>query len=186
MRLGRALPTLGVSLLTLLALSAPAAVATPATTIHPSTTTHPATTTSPAAGRAVTAAAPRGHRAPGATLQGASVSFHSDHDQKDRDTSVTVIVRDIDGNTAARISSTFGLFEAYSDDGPFQLAILNHTPGELLRGGQTTLRIDPHGHNHWEPNLYVDLVFSDGSHLSTDCAGLDLDQESRQVACGIS
>ncbi|WP_329563822.1 hypothetical protein [Kitasatospora sp. NBC_01266] len=60
------------------------------------------------------------------------------------------------------------------------------TPWELLKGSATTLRIDPHGNNQWEPSRYVDLVFSDGSHLSSDCPFLDLDQESRQVTCGIS
>ncbi|GAB2691332.1 hypothetical protein [Kitasatospora kifunensis] len=125
-------------------------------------------------------------RAPGATLAGANFSIHMDHDQKDRDTLVTVTIRDLNGNTAARISSTFGQWDQYSDQGPFQLAILNHTSWELLKGSQTTLRIDPHGNNHIEPNLYVDLVFSDGTHLSSDCPQLDLDQESRQIACGIS
>ncbi|MFC1436156.1 hypothetical protein ACEZDB_36535 [Streptacidiphilus sp. N1-3] len=124
--------------------------------------------------------------APGATLVGASFSVHMDSDQKDRDTTVTVTVRDMWGGTAARISSTFGLWDQYSDQGPFQLAILNHVPYETLKGAQTTFRIDPHGHNHIEPNLFVDLVFSDGSHLTSECPQLDLDQESRQIACGIS
>ncbi|MCX4749370.1 hypothetical protein OG455_28330 [Kitasatospora sp. NBC_01287] len=96
MMFGKALPSLGLALLTVLAMTTPAAAAS-----------RPAARPLPAP------------RAAGAVLTGASVTFHSDHDQKDRDTLVTVTVRDLNGTTAARISSTFGQFDQYSDVGPY-------------------------------------------------------------------
>ncbi|MDH6130762.1 hypothetical protein P3T37_000129 [Kitasatospora sp. MAA4] len=151
----RALSVLGLAVLSLSAVSAPAS------------------------------AAPSAVRAPGATLVSASFSIHMDVDQKDRDTTVTVTVRDVFGTTAARVSSTYGKWDQYSDQGPFQIPVLNHPAYENVRGATATLRIDPHGNNHIEPNFYVDLLFSDNTHLSADCPQLDLDQESRQISCGI-
>jgi hypothetical protein len=124
--------------------------------------------------------------APGAVLQKATVSFHTNDEDKDADTHVTVWVRDKNGTTAAFVSDDFGHFNDHSDNGPFALQIKNQSSWNDLEQGATTVRIDPNGNDTWRFNVSVDLLFSDGSHLSTDGFGAELTQDRQQQTWGIS
>src|SRR5438105_8707167 len=115
--------------------------------------------------------------ATGVTLSEATISFHTNDDDKDFDTNVTVTVRDSSNVVAARISDDFGHFPDHSDNGPFNLAMQNPSSKEALQTGSVEIRIDPNGDDRWRFNFDLDLIFSDGSHLSANAEGLDMDQD---------
>jgi hypothetical protein len=120
------------------------------------------------------------------TLTEATVSFHTNDDDKDNDTHVTVTVRQSDGVIAARTDDDFGHFNDHSDNGPFNLEVVNPSPKSALRSGNVTIRIDPNGDDEWHFNFFANLIFSDGSHLSCEADGLTLDQDRQQQVFGIA
>ncbi|TQF02607.1 hypothetical protein E6W39_10445 [Kitasatospora acidiphila] len=115
-----------------------------------------------------------------ANLTEATVSFHTNDENKDHDTNVTVEVRDRNGQMAARVSDTFGAFNDHTNNGPYNLSILNHASKDDLQGGNVLLRVDPVGDDTWRFNLFVDLLFADGSHLTATADGLEVNEESEQ------
>ncbi|MGW0516143.1 hypothetical protein [Crossiella sp. NPDC003009] len=117
--------------------------------------------------------------APGATLTRATVFFHTNDEDKDHDTHITVTAFDRNGTTAARVANAFGDFDDHSDNGPFGMYIHNPSRWELLQGGNLHLRIDPNGNDTWRFNFRVDLQFSDGSQLSSWGDRLQLSQSDR-------
>jgi hypothetical protein len=120
-----------------------------------------------------------------AVLVGASVSFHTNDEDKDDDTHVTITARQGDGTIAARIDDDFGHFNDHSDNGPFGLKVINQSTKDTLEEGNVTIRVDPNGNDTWRFNFAVDLVFDDGSHLLTDEDGLELTQDRQQQMFGI-
>ncbi|MFI9380767.1 Ig-like domain repeat protein [Kutzneria sp. NPDC052558] len=121
--------------------------------------------------------APLAHAAGDAKLVGAAVSFHTNDENKDFDTHVTVTVRDRNNVVAAVISADFERFDTNTDYGPYQLAIQNQSSWQDLRSGVTTIDIDPNGNDTWRFNFTVDLTFADGSHLGNQIGGVELTQD---------
>ncbi len=122
----------------------------------------------------------------GAILTAARVSFHTNDEDKDADTHVTVTARESNGLIVARIDDDFGHFNDHSNNGPFDMAVINAAPKSDIQTGNVTLRIDPNGNDTWRFNFFVDLVFSDGSHLASQEDGLQLSQDQQQAAFGIA
>jgi hypothetical protein len=120
------------------------------------------------------------------TLANSTVRFHTNDEDKDDDTHVTVTINDDNNVVAARISDDFGHFDDHSDAGPFGLEILNASEKGDLQRGAVLLRIDPNGHDTWRFNFFLDLEFSDGSHLSGGADGLELTQDRREQQFGLS
>lgn len=118
-------------------------------------------------------------------LQNARISFHTNNEDKDDDTHVTITLTDGNGVVAARISNDFGHFDDNSDEGPYALSIVNRSRKDLLQRGTITLRIDPNGHDTWRFNFFLDMTFSDGSRLSGGANGLELTQNRRTQTFGI-
>jgi hypothetical protein len=114
------------------------------------------------------------------TLTGAQVSFHTNDEDKDDDTHVTVTVRQRDGTIAARIDDDFGHFNDHSDNGPYGLLILNPADKSDLTQGNVTIRVDPNGDDTWRFNFFLDLIFADGSHLNTEANNLELNENRQQ------
>ncbi len=119
-------------------------------------------------------------------LSDATISFHTSKESKDHDTHVTLTVRQLDGTMAARISNDFGEFTKHSNNGPFNLVLVNASPKNQLRSGNFTIRIDPIGNDTWVFNFFLNLGFSDGSHLSSGADGLELTDERQQQSFGIA
>ncbi|MEW2625501.1 hypothetical protein [Streptomyces sp. NPDC048106] len=113
-------------------------------------------------------------------LQEATVSFHTNDENKDHDTNITIEVRDNRGGMTARVSNTFGPFNDHTNTGPYNIPVLNHTGKDELRGGTVLLRVDPVGDDTWRFNFNVDLLFDDGSHLTSSADGLEVNEESEQ------
>ena len=120
------------------------------------------------------------------TLAGATILFHTNDDDKDGNTHVTVTVRQRDGIIAARIDNNFGHFNDHSNNGPFNLIVFNRSTKAALQDGNATLRIDPNGSDEWHTNVLLDLIFSDASHLGAAVDGLELDDDHRERTFGFN
>jgi hypothetical protein len=120
------------------------------------------------------------------TLLAANIKFHTNDDDKNEDTHLTVVVRDEEGNIAARIDDDFGLFKDQSDSGPFDLELLNKAQKVKLRSGTVEIRIDPENTDVWKFNYFLDLLFTDESHLTSEAQGLRLSEVDKQQQFAIA
>ncbi|GEM_PF-1480195 len=118
-------------------------------------------------------------------LTNATVKFHTNNEDKDSDTHVTVTVIDSNNIVAARVDNDFGHFDDNSDNGPFGLSVQNPSTEDALQSGSVIIRIDPNGHDTWRFNFFLDLLFNDGSHLSGGANGLELTQDRREQQFGL-
>lgn len=129
------------------------------------------------------------------TLTGAQVTFQTDVDNKEEDSIIEVVVRDVTDNQVARASGSYGKFDNFSTNGPFALEVLNQVQRSSLKPGgsillnftprnQDTLGNDNHNDN-WAFNCYVDLVFSDGSHAAVSEDGLKMGPKMTQATFGL-
>lgn len=120
------------------------------------------------------------------TLTVAQLTFHTNSAGKNDDTHVTVTIRTNNGIIAARIDNNFGHFGENSDSGPYNLEIINEASKKQLKGGNVMIRIDPSGYNIWNFNFFLDLIFTDDSHLSCDQTNIELTPKAQQTTFGIS
>jgi hypothetical protein len=120
-----------------------------------------------------------------AALANATIRFHTNGNDKDADTHVTIDVTDGNNTLAAHVDNDFGHFDNNSDNGPFGLEIRNPSSNADLERGNVRVRIDPNGHDTWEFNFTLDLQFDDGSHLSGGATGLVLTQDRREQTFGL-
>ena len=121
----------------------------------------------------------------GPTLQEASISFHTNDDDKDPDAKVTVTVKDFNNNPVALLSDTLGHFDDHSDNGPFRLPVLSNSSREQVRRGRVEIRIDPHGNDTWKFNFDLLLTFSDGTILGAGVDRLELSEDNQVTGFGI-
>ncbi len=120
---------------------------------------------------------------PEPTLANAAVTFYTpDDDDKDKDSNVTIVVRQQDGTIAARVSDNFGYFGNNSNNGPYDLVIENNSPKSALRSGSAEITMNPKGADEWVFNMDLELQFSDGSKLSVDAQNVDLDSDAQLSA----
>jgi hypothetical protein len=115
-----------------------------------------------------------------AKLTSSTIKFHTNDEDKDGDTHVTITIKDGHNVVAARIDNDFGHFDDDSDNGPFGLSIPFSSPKASLQRGSLTIRIDPNGHDTWRFNFVVDFQFDDNSHLSGGADGLSLSQDDQE------
>jgi hypothetical protein len=120
------------------------------------------------------------------TLRAANIKFHTNDDDKNEDTHLTVVVRDEEGNIAARIDDDFGIFKDQSDSGPFDLELLTKSQKTALRSGTVEIRIDPANTDVWKFNYFLDLLFTDESHLTSEAQGLRLSEVDKQQQFAIA
>ncbi|MFI5952455.1 hypothetical protein [Cryptosporangium sp. NPDC051539] len=124
--------------------------------------------------------------APGATLVQATVSFHTNNEDKDHDTHVSVVIRDRDQTEVAAIDNDFGQFRDNSDSGPINLVIMHPSTWDALRSGAATqVTISPNGHDTWRFNFHLDLLFSDHTHLGANVTGIELAQDRNTQTWGV-
>jgi hypothetical protein len=114
-------------------------------------------------------------------LKIAAITFHTNDEDKDHDTHVTVTVKDVNGLVCAQVDNDWGHFNDQSNAGPFGLFIRNQQTEDLLQSGSLTIRIDPNGHDTWRFNFNLVLTFNDGSTLSGGVGGLQLSQNNQQM-----
>ena len=119
---------------------------------------------------------------PDPLLTRASVTFHTNDDDKDNDTLVEVEVRLSDQTVVAKLSDHLGHFPDHSDAGPFVLLMVHPARRSQLRTGSVNiLAFATFGHGDtWRFNFVVDLLFDDGAHLLARANGVQL--KSRALA----
>ena len=120
-----------------------------------------------------------------AVLNRASVTFHTNDEDKDNDTWVDVVVKLIDGSEVTSIGDQFAHFGDNSDAGPFDLIPIKSATRGQLKTGSVTVTISPNGNDTWRMNFFVDLLFEDGAHLFARANGLELTESRKSQSFGI-
>jgi hypothetical protein len=120
-----------------------------------------------------------------AVLIGASVSFHTNDDDKDHDTDVAVTVRLMDQTLVASIEGDFGHFNDNSDAGPYDLVIKQAATRGALKTGSVAIKISPVGDDTWRFNFFLDLLFEDRAHLIAWANGLEVTEDRQEQSFGI-
>ena len=117
------------------------------------------------------------------TLKGSEVTFRTLDDDKDQYTHVTVVVRNSESKIVARVDGDFGHFATKSNNGPFDLALINEVPKSTLDGGKgyVDLSIDANGYDTWRFDISLTLLFTDGSKISATRNGVELSYEKPQT-----
>jgi hypothetical protein len=116
----------------------------------------------------------------------ASVSFHTNDEDKDDDTQVDVYVFAGGKRTVvAKLTECFGHFDDNSDSGPHNLVLLKSVSRDAVSQGHVDLEIEPNGNDTWRFNFPLDLYFSDGGHLFAKAKGLELTEVTSQLTVGI-
>ena len=120
-----------------------------------------------------------------AVLTRASVSFHTNDEDKDGDSQVEVTVRLMDQTVVASIADEFGHFDDNSDAGPFDLLITQAASRGALKTGSVAVKISPNGNDTWRFNFFLDLLFDDGAHLIAWANGLEVTESRQEQSFGI-
>jgi len=122
---------------------------------------------------------------PKPTLVGANITFHTNDEDKNSDTLVSVSVQDSAATIAAQIEDNFQHFADHSDAGPYDLLLVNQLTRDQLKTGHMTIGITPNGSDTWRFNFFLDLRFSDGSHLFARASRLQLTETFNAQNFGI-
>jgi hypothetical protein len=120
-----------------------------------------------------------------AVLTRASVSFHTNDEDKDGDSRVEVTVRLMDQTVVASIADEFGHFDDHSEAGPFDLLITQAASRGALKTGSAAVKISPNGNDTWRFNFFLDLLFDDGAHLIAWANGLEVTESRQEQSFGI-
>ncbi len=123
---------------------------------------------------------------PPVTLVNSTVLFHTNNEDKDYDTYVTITVYDENNTLCAIIADDLGHFNDNSTTGPYGLNIINPSSKESLQRGKVMIHIDPNGHDTWRLNFVLDLAFSNGDHFSCVVNNIELTQDLQDQTFGIS
>ena len=126
-------------------------------------------------------------------LTRASITFHTNDEDKNNDTRLHVSVTvDEDRTTVAQIVGYFNRFPDHSDVGPFTLPILEPVRREILKKtGRVYINITPPPDSYliatdtWRFNFFLDLFFADGGHLIARASRLELNLNSPAQSFGI-
>ena len=121
-----------------------------------------------------------------ATLTSASAHFTTLDDDKNDDTLLDITVRLMDGTViAAAAQGTFGGFgnDSYADSIDLPIGV-SATRG-ALKTGNVRITIAPTGNDTWRFNVFVDFLFSDGSHVMAKANHLELTEHSLEQAIGV-
>lgn len=132
---------------------------------------------------------------PHATLESALITFQTGNDNKEPASIIEVVVRNRRNEMVARASDSYGEFKNFSTHGPFSLDILAEVArGDLAPGGAVWLTFTPQhsdlvgnddDNDNWKFNFYIDIVFSDGSHLAVSENGLEMGPKNTQRTMGL-
>jgi hypothetical protein len=119
------------------------------------------------------------------TLVGANITFPINDDDKNNDTLVLLSVKNSAAAVAAQIEDSFQHFADHGDAGPFDLLVVNPLTRDELKTGHMSIEIKPNGSDTWRFNFFLDLRFSDGSHLFARGSRLQLTETFNGQTFGI-
>lgn len=115
-----------------------------------------------------------------AILVRASASFHTNDDDKDFDTTLVISVEKGVDQFAKSELIVGDTFEDHRNQGPFSLRIQGTNSKLDLRGGTSTITIQPNGNDTWRFNYFLELTFNDGSVQAFSFFGNEL-KEDRNI-----
>ncbi|HXJ79094.1 MAG TPA: hypothetical protein VMS64_10475 [Candidatus Methylomirabilis sp.] len=130
---------------------------------------------------------------PDPMLTRASVTFHTNTDDKKSDSLVRVdVLADYGRTIVAQMSNFLGRFGDHSDAGPFTLLMVHPVRRQRLKTG----RIDIHFaatentsvlppfifKDTWRFNFLLDLLFEDGGHLIAKANGIEFFSDGAETA----
>jgi hypothetical protein len=101
---------------------------------------------------------------PPLTLTSATVSFHTNDDDRDHDTNESIYISCPGLGTVAFLNGTFGDqgFPDNSDRGPFTFNVTSHPRLDQVSSCQLHIDQNPNGNDTWRYNVSLHLVFSNG------------------------
>ena len=97
-------------------------------------------------------------------LTSASISFHTNDEDRDHDTNESIYIICPGYGTVATLNGTFGDqgFSDNSPNGPFGLSVSGHPTLDQISTCQLHIDQNPNGHDTWRFNVGLHLVFSNG------------------------
>ena len=125
------------------------------------------------------------------TLTNAMISFQTGDDDKRKESSLDITVRDDTDNVVARAVDSFGLFDNNTVNGPFNLEVLSPARmSDVKPGGSLVLSWTPWSGgigntDEWHFSLSLDLAFSDGQHVAIQEDGLRLTASQPTLSFGL-
>jgi hypothetical protein len=114
------------------------------------------------------------------TLSSAKITFQTGDDDKRKESSLDISVRDNTDALIAKVVDSFGLFDNNTINGPFDLQVLNPAHiSTVKQGGSLVLSWTPWSGglgntDEWHFSLSLSLAFSDGEHVAIQEDGLRL------------
>src|SRR5438876_1179773 len=127
--------------------------------------------------------APGSAQAQAPMLSGVTAHFHTNNDDKDDDTKLSIYVYGPGGRPlVAKSENNTGKYNNGSDH-DIGLSILGNHSSSVLAHGMTKVVITPNGHDHWEFTYSLDLTWSDGQVTPLNCGSTALSQDDRTFTC---
>ncbi|MDG0871216.1 hypothetical protein L5D93_01215 [Paenibacillus thiaminolyticus] len=99
--------------------------------------------------------------------------FHTNDDDKDHDTGLTISIEK-GHDLFAKSDVIMGTFDDHSDNGPYGLHLLGQISKGQLEGATTTLSIQPDGNDTWLFNYFLELGYNDGTRQKWEWFGNQL------------
>jgi hypothetical protein len=113
-------------------------------------------------------------------LSTATVRFHTNDDDKDPNTRLTIELRSRAGVLVASTSGTFGTFGDGTDSGPINIPLTGAAADfESMPGGQLHLHVDPVGNDTWKFTGSLLLTFADGTAITGGTGNTSLSEDDR-------
>jgi hypothetical protein len=114
------------------------------------------------------------------TLTSAKITFQTGDDDKRKESSLDIAVRDNSDDMIAHAVDSYGLFDNNTVNGPFDLEVLDKAEISTVKpGGSLVLSWTPWSGglgntDEWHFSLSLDLAFSNGEHVAIQEDGLRL------------
>jgi len=124
-------------------------------------------------------------------LTSAKITFQTGDDDKRKESSLDITVRDNADEIIARAVDSFGLFDNNTVNGPFDVPILNTVDISSVKpGGSLVLSWTPWAGglgntDEWHFSLALSLAFSDGQHVAIQEDGLRLTASQPTLTFGL-
>src|SRR5262249_462020 len=112
--------------------------------------------------------------------------FHTNDDDKDDDTVLSIGIVLPDGTLVASVAGITGRFPDQHDNGPFSLTVFGKHSRDELKGSVATLHIETNGDDTWKFNWTMVLAFDDGTQNHTSWSGPFLSDEVRDRAYALN
>ena len=124
------------------------------------------------------------------TLASAKITFQTGDDDKRKESSLDISVRDNTDQIIAQAVDSYGLFDNNTLNGPFDLQIVNPADiSSVQPGGSLVLSWTPWSHlantDEWHFSLSLALGFSDGEHVAIQEDGLRLTASQPTLSFGL-